>query len=118
MPFAHLPVRVGVVVFDVSIGERKTGDSSAFYKRKTVDNTIIMDSTACTTEVAAVTSCQSRLLKGDDDTLLLVHNSTVASPTARPAFDDPVHIYVPLLARRHANSSCQNASTLLLVDWH
>lgn len=37
-----------------------------------------------------------RLIREHDDTLLLVRNSTVTSPSGRHAFDDPVHIYVPL----------------------
>ena len=55
---------------------------------------------------------KSRLIRGDDDTLLLVGNSTVASHSGRPPFDDPVYIYVPLLARPqiihvcHADVSC------------
>lgn len=38
---------------------------------------------------------------GDDDSILLVRNPTVASPSGRPHFDDPVRIYAPLLARPH-----------------
>ena len=45
-------------------------------------------------------AAQGRLTRGDDDTLLLVHNSTSTSHSGRPPFDDPVRIYVRLLARR------------------
>lgn len=72
------------------------------------------------------------LLQGDGDTLLLILYSAVASHPGRPHFEDPIYIYVPLLARPqimhayHADASChlgvtralKNAPTLLLMDWY
>ena len=63
---------------------------------------------------------KSRLLHGDDDTILLVQKPITAasvpdghnSRRSRPPFDDPVRIYVPLLARPwimhtcHTDASC------------
>ena len=45
-------------------------------------------------------AAKGSLICGDDDTLLLVRKLTVASLSRRPPFDDPVRIYVPLLAKQ------------------
>ena len=42
---------------------------------------------------------KGRLALGDDDTVLLVCNNTATSRPGRRPLDDPVRIYVPLLAR-------------------
>ena len=85
-------------------------------------------------------AAKGRLIQGDHDTVLLVRDPVVVAsrpdgPPAhprRPPFNDPVRIYVPLLARpwiMHACMPCrcllssrcyahpQNAWTLLLVGW-
>lgn len=41
------------------------------------------------------------MLQVDGNTLLLVRNLTVSSPSGRPPFEDPVRFYVPLLTRLH-----------------
>ena len=80
-------------------------------------------------------AAKGRLLEGDDDTILLVRKPITAvsashghnSRRNQPPFDDPVRIYVPLLARpwiithatpmplatsvSHAHSKCWNAPT-------
>ena len=88
-------------------------------------------------EIADITdlAAKCRLLEGDDDTILLVRKpiTTVSVPSAhnsrrsRPPFDEPVRIYVPLLAMDHAriprrcflpprcHKNTQNAGTFLLV---
>lgn len=64
---------------------------------------------------------KGRLIDGDEDTLLLAHNPTVVSPSGWSPFDDPVHIYVPLLARSqimhvcHADASCYEGATRTLI---
>ena len=73
-------------------------------------------------------AAQGRLLEGDDDSILLVRKpiTTDLTPNGhnsrrnRPPFDDPVRIYVPLLARPwilhacHAEASCHLGVTRTL----
>ena len=49
---------------------------------------------------------KGRLAHGDDDTLLLVRNSTAASHPSRTPLDIPVRIYVPMLARPQIMHTC------------
>ena len=59
-------------------------------------------------------------LAHDNDTLLFLRNSAASSHPGRPSFDDPVHVYVPLLARPqilhycHADTSCHLGVTRTL----
>ena len=81
-------------------------------------------------EIADITdiAAKGRLLEGDDDTILLVRKPITTDSTpnshkrcrSRPPFDDPVRIYVPLLARLwtiyacHAEASCHLGVTRTL----
>lgn len=51
-------------------------------------------------------AANGRLTYGDDDTVLFVCKPTDGSPSGRPPFDDPVRIYVPLLARLQKTHAC------------
>ena len=81
-------------------------------------------------EIADITdfAAKGRLLEGDDDTILLVRKPITTDSTPdghnsrrrRLPFDDPVRIYVPLLARPwimhacHAEASCHLGVTRIL----
>ena len=81
-------------------------------------------------DIADITdlAAKGRLLEGDDDTILLVRKPITAasapnghnSHRSQPPFDDPVRIYVPLLARPwimhacHAGASCHLGVTRTL----
>ena len=81
-------------------------------------------------EIADITdlAAKRRLLEGDNDTILLVRKPITAASApyghnnrrSRPPFDDPVRIYVPLLARPwvmhacHADASCHLGVTRTL----
>ena len=81
-------------------------------------------------ETADITdlATKGRLLQGDDDTTLLVRKSRAPTPgpsgssdgSQPPPFNDPVRIYVPLLARPwimhacHADASCHVGVTRTL----
>ena len=79
-------------------------------------------------EVTDITdlAAKGRLLEGDDATILLVRKQTITGNTPdnshrrRRPFDDPVRIYVPLLARPwimhacHAEASCHLGVTRTL----
>ena len=51
-------------------------------------------------------AAKDRLSRGDADTLLWVRNYTVAIHSGQPPFDDPIRIYVPLLARPQIMHAC------------